>query len=108
MDRYATFYDIWSIIDRVKEEAEDTDQMAEILKWETHAYLNLLEHKKPCYVEMYNTTVLFNNWDKAVIGKVWMTKEDYESDNYGYIVPISTIKDGHYDVQYTIVWKSEI
>ena len=108
---YDVRLDMWAIIERVKKEAEDTDQMAEILKWEIKAYTDMVRYKRPYNVIMYEETQIFDNWDKAVIGEFYADKEaweDGEDGEYQYIVPISTIKDNHYSVTYKLYGKAEI
>lgn len=105
---YDVGLDMWAIIERVKKEAEDTDQMAEILKWEIKAYTDMVNRKKPYNVVMYDEAQIFDNWDKAVIGEFYRDKEDWEEGECQYIVPISTIKDNHYSVTYKLYGKAEI
>ena len=103
--------DMWAIIERVKKEAEDTDQMAEILKWEIKAYIDMVNRKKPYAIVMYEEAQIFDNCDKAVIGEFYADKEDWEDGEdgeYQYIVPISTIDDNHYSVTYKLYSKAEI
>lgn len=92
------------LVDRISKEAENMEQFIIMLKAELLA-LGKLHSENYYHTCMYDTVKEFPNADCVVVGQVAKTEEDFDADNYGYIVPYSYIKNENYIVDYKIIWK---
>lgn len=96
--------DIPALIDRIKDEAENIEDMATMLKAEINAYVELMETKEPNTILMYDKVKEFPNADYVAVGEIFLTDEDYIEDIYGYIIPFSYMEEGVYKVEYKLVY----
>ena len=93
------------LVDRISKEAENMEQFIIMLKAELLA-LGKLYSENYYHTCMYDTVKEFPNADYVVVGQVAKTEEDFDDDNYGYIIPKSYMKNGEYIVEYKIIWKN--
>ena len=90
------------MIDRIKQEAEDMEQLATMIKAEVLALADL--YMDDYYeVTMYSKVLEFPDKDYVAVGQVTVTEEDWENRKYKYIIPYSTIEDGEYVVHYKVM-----
>ena len=101
-----TKMDIFTIIDRIETEAENSEEMAKMIKAEIDAYAELVREKEPFTIDMYRVVQEFPNADYVAVGGVYLTEEDYNDDIYGYIIPFSHIDNGVYKVEYKILFNA--
>lgn len=95
------------LVDRISKEAENMEQFAIMLKAELLA-LGKLYSENYYHTCMYGSVQEFPNADYVAVGYIAKTEEDWNDDNYGYIIPKSYIKNGEYIVEYKIIWKNSI
>lgn len=95
------------LADRILKEAETKEQFKTMLDAELLALANIYT-KEYFDVTVYPDVLEFPNADYVAVGQVAETEEDFDNDNYGYIVPYSYMKNGNYIVHYKIIWKKEI
>lgn len=93
------------LVDRISKEAENMEQFVIMLKAELMA-LGKLYGEDYYDVCIYGKTLDFPNADYVAIGQIAKTEEDFDDDNYGYIVPKSYMKNGDYIVEYEIIYRA--
>ena len=90
------------MINRIKQEAEDMEQLATMIKAEVLALADLYMDN---YYEItiYPEVLEFPDKDYVAVGQIAVTEEDFDNDNYKYIIPYSTIEDEEYVVHYEVM-----
>jgi diaminopimelate epimerase len=103
---FDTGYDICQIINRIKNEAEDTEQMATMINAEIYAYHYFRDMFNPHCVVMYDTPKTIDDYN--IVGEFWETEEDMEDTATGYIVIKDSMRNGKYYVSYYKQYKMEV
>ena len=98
-------YDICQIVRRVKNEAENVEQMAEIINAEIYAYHFFKSTQHPYFVSMYDIPKVVD--DYVIVGEFWETEEDMEDTATGYIMLKDYMKNGKYYASYYKQYKME-
>lgn len=96
---------IVEIVNRIKTEAETTDQMNVLVNGEVYAYCNLVDTKKPYMINMWDKAIIIG--DHVVVGEIYNTEEDFDDDYCGYIIPINYMKGNRFITEYQVEWKLE-
>ena len=99
-------YDIGCIVNRIKNEAENVEQMAELINAEIYAYFHFSDVIKPYFICMWDKSKIIN--DVVAVGEFWENEEDMEDESPGYIVVTSDMKNGIYRAYYSKLWKQSI
>ena len=103
---YEYAVDTETIIDRIKNEAENIEQMVILLKSELWAYTKFRE--QVALVNMYTKPILVESQQLSVVGEFWETEEDLDSAFTGYITIKSYMKNGRYITEYGKLYKQEL
>lgn len=93
------------VVERIYNEAETKEEMLVAINAELMA-LGTLYSQDYFDITMYNKVREFPNADYVAVGRVIKTKEDFDDDKYGYIIPYSYMKKGEYRVDYKIVYQN--
>ena len=91
------------IVERIKSEAEDLEQMSELVQGEVGAYYSFMNKEKPFRVNMYDRAIPIGN--NSVVGEIFKTEEDFDDDYAGYIIVRNEMHGKTLKTWYEIIWK---